>query len=90
MSRVIYCMFLKRQAEGQHFQVYPGKIGKLIYDHISNDAWEQWKIKQTMIINQKKLSMINILDRKTLEQEMIKFLFQDKKLYTYEDEPHET
>jgi len=32
--------------------------------------------KQTMLINEKKLSMMNPEDRKLLEQEMIKFLFE--------------
>ncbi len=75
MSRIIYCTFLKRKAEGQDFQSYPGKLGKRIYDNISKEAWAQWQIRQTILINEKKLSMINIADRKLLKQEMIDFLF---------------
>lgn len=32
--------------------------------------------KQTMLINEKKLNMMNVDDRKLLEAEMIKFLFE--------------
>ena len=32
--------------------------------------------KQTMLINEKKLSTMNPDDRKLLEQEMVKFLFE--------------
>lgn len=81
MSRTIYCTFLKREAEGQDFQFYPGELGKRIYDNISKEAWAQWQTKQTMLINEKKLSMMNIADRKVLEQEMINFLFEGQDVH---------
>ena len=73
MSRTIFCTFLKRDAEGQDFQLYPGEIGKRIFNEISKEAWSQWMAKQTMLINEKKLSMMNPDDRKLLEQEMVEF-----------------
>ncbi|MGL9774558.1 MAG: oxidative damage protection protein [Sodalis sp. (in: enterobacteria)] len=81
MSRTIYCTFLKREAEGQDFQFYPGELGKRIYDNISKEAWAQWQTKQTMLINEKKLSMMNVADRKVLEQEMINFLFEGQDVH---------
>jgi len=76
MSRTIFCTFLQRDAEGQDFQLYPGETGKRIFNEISKEAWSKWMAKQTMLINEKKLSMMNPDDRKLLEQEMIKFLFE--------------
>ncbi|BBI92309.1 putative protein that protects iron-sulfur proteins against oxidative damage [Serratia symbiotica str. Tucson] len=76
MSRTIFCTFLQSDAEGQDFQLYPGDVGKRIFDEISKEAWGEWMKKQTMLINEKKLSMMNHDDRKLLEQEMIKFLFE--------------
>ncbi|MGP0958512.1 oxidative damage protection protein [Serratia sp. CY68758] len=76
MSRTIFCTFLQRDAEGQDFQLYPGDVGKRIYDEISKEAWGEWMKKQTMLINEKKLNMMNVDDRKLLEEEMIKFLFE--------------
>lgn len=35
MSRTIFCTFLQREAEGQDFQLYPGELGKRIYNEIS-------------------------------------------------------
>ncbi len=32
MSRTIFCTFLQREAEGQDFQLYPGELGKRIYN----------------------------------------------------------
>ncbi|XOD69970.1 MAG: oxidative damage protection protein [Sodalis sp. (in: enterobacteria)] len=87
MSRKIYCVFLKCKSEKQHFQMYPGKLGKRIYENISQEAWKQWQIKQTMLINEKKLTMMNVADRKILEQEMITFLFKGQDIHMQEYTP---
>ncbi|MEG7471009.1 oxidative damage protection protein [Serratia marcescens] len=76
MSRTIFCTFLQRDAEGQDFQLYPGDVGKRIYNEISKEAWGEWMKKQTMLINEKKLNMMNVDDRKLLEEEMIKFVLE--------------
>lgn len=81
MSRTIFCTYLQRDAEGQDFQLYPGKLGKRIYNEISKEAWQQWMSKQTMLINEKKLNMMNPADRKVLEQEMVNFLFEGKDVH---------
>lgn len=81
MSRTIFCTYLQRDAEGQDFQLYPGELGKRIYAEISKPAWQQWMTKQTMLINEKKLSMMNADDRKILEQEMVNFLFEGKDVH---------
>ena len=39
MARTIFCTFLQRDAEGQDFQLYPGDLGKRIYNEISKEAW---------------------------------------------------
>ncbi|WP_158366734.1 oxidative damage protection protein [Candidatus Williamhamiltonella defendens] len=81
MSRTIFCTFLKKEAIGQDFQIYPGDIGRRIYDDISQEAWLLWLNKQTMLINEKKLSMIHQEDRALLEREMIQFLFEGQDVY---------
>ena len=78
MARTIFCTFLQRDAEGQDFQLYPGDMGKRSYNEISKEAWGQWQKKQTMLINEKKLSMMNPEHRNLLEQEMVNFLFDCK------------
>lgn len=78
MSRQVYCEYFKKDAEGLDFQLYPGELGKRIFDNISKEAWALWQKKQTMLINEKKLSMMNPDDRKLLEAEMQGFLFEGK------------
>lgn len=63
------------------FQLYPGDLGKRIYNEISKEAWAQWQHKQTMLINEQKLNMMNVEHRKLLEQEMIQFLFEGKDVH---------
>ncbi|MDD1782326.1 oxidative damage protection protein [Enterovibrio sp. ZSDZ35] len=76
MSRTVFCQRLQKDADGLDFQLYPGDLGKRIFDNISKEAWAQWQSKQTMLINEKKLNMMEPEHRKLLEEEMVKFLFE--------------
>lgn len=78
MARTIFCSYLNKQTEGLDFQLYPGDLGKRIFDNISKEAWGLWQKKQTMLINEKKLNMMNVDDRQFLEQQMVNFLFEGK------------
>jgi Fe-S cluster biosynthesis and repair protein YggX len=76
MARTVFCVRLKKEAEGLRFQLYPGELGKRIFDNISQQAWSEWQQKQTMLLNEKKLNMMDENDRIFLEQEMVKYLFE--------------
>ncbi|BAJ01000.1 oxidative damage protection protein [Shewanella violacea] len=78
MARTVNCVYLKKESEGLGFQLYPGELGKRIFDNVSKEAWALWQSKQTMLINEKKLNMMNVDDRKFLEEQMINFLFEGK------------
>ncbi|MFC6441099.1 oxidative damage protection protein [Bowmanella sp. JS7-9] len=78
MSRTVFCQYLKKDAPGLDFQLYPGELGKRIFDNISKEAWALWQKKQTMLINEKKLNMMNMEHRQLLETEMQAFLFEGK------------
>lgn len=45
MSRTVFCQHLQKEAEGLQFQLYPGDIGKRIFDNISQEAWGNWQKK---------------------------------------------
>lgn len=78
MSRTVYCQHLNKDLEGLAFQLYPGEVGKRIFDNISKEAWSMWQKKQTMLINEKKMNMMNPDDRAFLEQAMVGYLFEGK------------
>ena len=81
MARTVFCQFLKQEAEGLDFQLYPGELGKRIFDNISKQAWSEWQQKQTMLINEHKLSMMDPEHRKMLEENMVKFLFEGEDIH---------
>ena len=81
MSRTVNCQYLKQEAEGLDFQLYPGELGKRIFDNISKQAWAQWQKKQTMLINENKLNMMQPEHRQFLEQQMVDFLFEGKDVH---------
>jgi Fe-S cluster biosynthesis and repair protein YggX len=80
MARNVNCVYLNKEAAGLDFQLYPGDLGKRIFDNVSKEAWGLWQQKQTMLINEKKLNMMNVDDRQFLEQQMINFLFEGKQV----------
>ncbi|MBR0573322.1 MULTISPECIES: oxidative damage protection protein [Pasteurellaceae] len=81
MARQVFCEYLKKEAEGLDFQLYPGELGQRIFNSISKQAWSEWMKKQTMLVNEKKLNMMDIEHRKLLEQEMVNFLFEGKDVH---------
>ncbi len=78
MSRTVLCQHLNKEAEGLGFQLYPGEVGKRIFDNICKEAWTLWQKKQTMLINEKKMNMMEPNDRAFLEKAMLEFLFEGK------------
>ena len=90
MARNVFCSYLKQEAEGLDFQLYPGELGKRIFESISKQAWAEWIKKQTMLVNEKKLNMMNPEHRQLLEKEMVNFLFEGKDVYIEGYVPVET
>ena len=71
----IFCVKLQKEAEGLAFQPYPGELGERIVKEISQEAWMMWMNHQTMMINEKRLSLIDPASQKYLAEQMEKFLF---------------
>ena len=81
MARTVFCEYLKQDAEGLDFQLYPGELGKRIFNSISKTSMGRMIKKQTMLVNEKKLNMMNAEHRKLLEEEMVNFLFEGKDVH---------
>ncbi|GEA11997.1 oxidative damage protection protein [Alteromonas sp. KUL49] len=76
MSRTVFCQRLQKDADGLDFQLYPGELGKRIFDNISKEAWAEWQKRQTMLINEHKLNMMDPTARSFLEEKMEAYLFE--------------
>ena len=73
MTRTVMCRKYKEQLPGLERPPYPGPKGQDIFENISQQAWLDWQKEQTMLINEKRLSMMNGEDRKFIQGEMDKF-----------------
>ncbi|WP_422422728.1 oxidative damage protection protein [Pseudomonas sp. GZD-222] len=73
MTRTVMCRKYNEQLPGLERPPYPGAKGQDIYENISQKAWADWQKEQTMLINEKRLNMMNAEDRKFLQGEMDKF-----------------
>ena len=80
MSRTVFCEYLNKEAPGLDFQLYPGDLGKKIFNSISKEAFALWQAKQIMLINEKKLNMMNPEHRQFLEAQMEAFLFNGEEV----------
>ena len=74
MSRTVYCKKYQQKMEGLAKPPYPGPKGEDIFEHVSRQAWTEWQAHQTMLINEKHLSLVDPEARKYLQGEMDKFL----------------
>ncbi len=75
MARMVKCVKLGCEAEGLVAPPYPGELGKRIYEHVSQEAWQQWVRMQTMIINENHLNLANAAHRKYLAEQLEKHFF---------------
>lgn len=73
MPRSVFCKKYQEEKEGLDKPPFPGPKGLDIYENISKQAWSDWQAQQTMLINEKHLSMVDPDTRKYLQTEMDKF-----------------
>lgn len=74
MARTVFCRKYQETLPGLNAPPYPGAKGLDIFEHVSQKAWADWQKQQTMLINEKQLSMMNPEHRRYLQEEMDKFL----------------
>ena len=72
---MIFCQKLQKDGAPMSFAPVPGELGQRIIKNISNEAWLLWMKHQTMLINEKHLSLADAEARTYLKSEMEKFLF---------------
>ncbi|MGA0032052.1 MAG: oxidative damage protection protein [Burkholderiales bacterium] len=75
MPRTVFCVKLKREAEGLDFPPYPGALGKRVFDNVSKEAWKQWLEQQKMLVNENRLNLADSRARKYLATQMEKYFF---------------
>ncbi len=74
MSRKVHCRKYQQELEGLERPPVPGAKGKEIFENVSKRAWQEWLQLQTMLINEKHLTMTDPDARRYLSEQMEKFL----------------
>jgi Fe-S cluster biosynthesis and repair protein YggX len=73
MVRKVFCKKYQQELEGLKAPPYPGSKGQQLYEAISQRAWDAWVERQTMLINEKHLSLANKEARSYLMVQMERF-----------------
>ena len=60
MSRMIFCKKYQKELEGLDAPPYPGPKGQAVFESVSKQAWSDWQSHQTMLINEKHLSLVDM------------------------------
>lgn len=74
MARMVFCRKYQKELEGLDFPPYPGQKGVDIFQNVSKQAWGEWMAHQTMLINEKHLSVMDMGTKVYLTEQMDKFL----------------
>ncbi len=73
MSRTVFCRKYQKDMEGLPQPPFPGPRGQRIFESVSKQAWQEWMAHQTLLINERRLNMMDRSARAFLEEEMEKF-----------------
>jgi Fe-S cluster biosynthesis and repair protein YggX len=71
----VQCIKLEKEGAALSRAPYPGDLGQRILTNVCQEAWQGWLGHQTMLINEYRLTPIEVKDRKFLETEMEKYFF---------------
>lgn len=74
MTRQIHCRKYDEELEGLERPPFPGPRGEEIFQTVSRKAWEAWLHHQTMLINEKHLSLMDPATRTYLDDQRDRFL----------------
>ncbi|MDO8271409.1 MAG: oxidative damage protection protein [Gammaproteobacteria bacterium] len=74
----VFCRKYQKDLPALASPPYPGAKGKEIFETVSRQAWQEWQKQQTMLINEKQLSMMNADHRRYLQEEMDKFFANEQ------------
>ena len=74
MSRQVFCRKYQTEMEGLDMPPFPGQKGLDLFEHVSKKAWQEWLTHQTLLINEKRLNMMEMGTRVYLSEQMQLFL----------------
>ncbi|GAA0247670.1 oxidative damage protection protein [Marinomonas primoryensis] len=73
MANTVFCKKFQKEMEALDRAPLPGAKGQEILQNISKQAWQEWQLLQTMMINEKQLNLMQPESRKYVMEQMEKF-----------------
>lgn len=55
VRRTVHCVKLRKELPGLESPPWPGPLGQRIYEQVSEEAWQMWEERMTMILNEYRL-----------------------------------
>lgn len=74
MTRLVQCRKYGKEMEGLDKPPFPGAVGESIFNTVSRQAWQDWLKHQTMLINEKHLSLMDPATKTYLDEQRERFL----------------
>ena len=74
MTQTVHCQKYNKELEGMARAPFPGPRGEEIFKTTSGLAWNEWLKLQTMLINEKRLSVLDKETQAYLSKQRDKFL----------------
>ncbi|PCK08235.1 MAG: oxidative damage protection protein [Alteromonadaceae bacterium] len=73
MTRTVFCLKYQKDLPGLDRPPIPGPKGQNIFEHVSQQAWQDWMAHQTTLLNEKHLNMMDPAARTYLSEQREKF-----------------
>ncbi|MDM5146913.1 oxidative damage protection protein [Candidatus Persebacteraceae bacterium Df01] len=77
MSKTVFCIKLKKEAEAMVAPPYPGELGQRLLSNVSAEAWRHWLEHQKMLVNEYRLNMADRRAREYLAEQTERHFFGD-------------
>lgn len=75
MTNTVHCVKLGVEAPGLPSPPLPGELGQRIYENVSQQAWQQWLVEQTRLINEYGMHMADPKAREFLFKQTEEYFF---------------
>jgi len=74
-ERYVFCVKLQKELPGLDEPPFDTDLGKKIYDHVSQQAWNQWTEFCKMLLNEYRLNPARREDQEAIVRQMEQFFF---------------
>jgi Fe-S cluster biosynthesis and repair protein YggX len=74
-ERTVFCEKLKQQLPGLPEPPFDSALGQRIYEHVSQQAWNQWMEFCKMLLNEYRLNPARKQDQEVIVKQMEQFFF---------------